>query len=673
MVVSLTVIPFLPAISGDFVNWDDFANIVDNPDYRGLGWSQLRWMFTTFHHSLYRPVTWITFGIDYLLWDMNPAGYHVTSLAFHCATTALFYAIALRLFRAALPVTSGGEWPLHMGAGFAALFFSLHPLRVEAVAWLSARNDVVSAFFFLLSIYCYLGAVNEQGRAANLHKLWFVAAVALHAVSLLAKGIGMTLPIVLLILDIYPLRRLGDSPRSWLNPGTNKVLLEKIPFFVLAFGAGLVAVWAKQESQVFYGLEKYGLPVRIGESFYGLAFYFWKTFLPFGLSPLYERSNQTDPWTLPFFLSALFVLASSAAAFMYRRRWPTGSACWAYYVVVLTPVLGLVQFGPQMVADRYTYCSGLAWGLLAGAGYALAWSPRFRESGNQACVLVSCGLGLIVLVGLGYRTWQQTKIWHDSERLWKHALAIDSNSAIAHHNLASAMKSRGNLMAASDLYRKAIQLNPKLTPAHQSLGEVLMQRREYQEAAKFYRSALALDPKSAITYQHLGNAMARQGDLNGAISNYLEALRLNPDHATIHNDLGAALALKGDIEEAVLSYQKAAKLDANAPEPYLNLGTLMVRQNRLDQALGYYNQALKINSNYAQAHYYLGRLLAAQGRLAEAATHFRNAVKAQPLYREAHQSLVQVLLDQGKNDEAMRQHQVARQILGAPGSQETLR
>ena len=370
-----TLFVFSPVLRNGFVNWDDFTNVVYNSHYRGIGWEQLRWMFTTFHLSLYRPVTWMTLGMDYLAWGMDPFGYHLTSLVTHGINAVLYYLIALRLLGLALNNERFSPQHIRIGAGCAALLFAIHPLRVEAVAWVSARNDVVSALFVLLTILCYLRATSFYGTSPPRYLRWLCATFALYTVSLLAKASGMTLALALLILDFYPLRRIQGGPRQWLHPSSRGIVLEKIPFLLIAAAAGVAAVFAKQEFHAVNSLARSGWLIRLASSMYSLAFYLWKTIIPIGLSPLYQLSAQPDLRNWPFLVSTAVVFAITAGVVLSRRRYPAALACWAWYAVLLFPVSGVVSFGPQIVADRYSYLSCLGWPLLAGAGAGFFGGP----------------------------------------------------------------------------------------------------------------------------------------------------------------------------------------------------------------------------------------------------------------------------------------------------------
>src|SRR2546426_6408874 len=239
LIALVTVAAFLPALQSQFVSWDDAENFLDNPYYRGLGWSQLRWMWTT-HLGHYIPLTWMTLGLDYLLWGMNPFGYHLTSLLLHAANAVVFFFVVHRILPLALPSRSERGHALAVAAGFAALVFAIHPLRVESVAWVTERRDVLSGLFYLVTILLYLRACEGEERGRR----WYWLAVATFVLALLSKSMVVNLPIVLLILDVYPLRRLGGAISWWSEPA-RRIYIEKIPFVLLAAGASAIAVMAQ--------------------------------------------------------------------------------------------------------------------------------------------------------------------------------------------------------------------------------------------------------------------------------------------------------------------------------------------------------------------------------------------------------------------------------------------
>src|SRR5437879_4124817 len=332
LVALVTVTAFLPALQNQFVNWDDSENFLDNLHYRGLAGTHLRWMWTTFHMGHYAPLTWMTLGLDHLVWGMNPLGYHLTSLFLHAANAVVFYVLARRILTLARPGLADRGHALAASAGFAALVFAIHPLRVESVAWVTERRDVLSGLFYLLTILVYLRACARE--APGRRSYWL--SVALFGCALLSKSMAVSLPIVLLILDVYPLRRLG-GPLGWWSEPARRVYVEKIPFVLLAAAASALAVRAQVLLHSMAPLDQLSVPARLAVSAYGLSFYLWKMLVPSNLSPLYERPLAVDPLAMPFILSYGVVLAITAIALALRRRVPGLSASWSAYVVALLP------------------------------------------------------------------------------------------------------------------------------------------------------------------------------------------------------------------------------------------------------------------------------------------------------------------------------------------------
>src|SRR5207253_2835464 len=327
LIALITFAAFLPALQNQFVNWDDKENFLDNPHYRGLGWTHLRWMWTT-HLGHYIPLTWMTLGLDYLLWGMNPVGYHLTSLLLHAANAVVFFFVVRWLLARALPSPSEHGYALAVSSGVAALVFAIHPLRVESVAWVTERRDVLSGLFYLVAILLYLRACERGARGRG----WYWLSVAVFGCALLSKSMVVNLPIVLLILDVYPLRRLGGFVGWWSEPA-RRVYVEKIPFVLLAAAASAIAVLAQLSISAAVSLARLSVPGRLAISAYGLSFYLWKLVVPVNLSPLYELPPTVNFWATPFILSYGLVLAATAIVLALRRRVPGLLAASLTYVV----------------------------------------------------------------------------------------------------------------------------------------------------------------------------------------------------------------------------------------------------------------------------------------------------------------------------------------------------
>ena len=589
-----TFLTFFPALRNDFVGWDDDENLVSNPHYRGLGWSQIRWMFTTFHMGPYQPLSWMTLGLDYLIWGMNPVGYHLTNLILHAANAVFFYFICRRLLTVALPMSNHqGAWQLTMSAAFAALVFAIHPLRVESVAWATERRDVLSGFFFLATLDCYLRA-NSDSHADGGSRRWIHAALAVYVLSLLSKAITITLPVVLFILDIYPLRRLHWSPRQWFVSAERPVLREKIPFVLVAIPFALIALLGQQQASALRSLDSYSLGSRLAQTLFGPSFYWWKTVVPVKLSPLYEippHFSLSDPSIVAGVIATIILTISF---YLLKNRWPAGLACWLYSIVVLAPVLGIVPTGPQLVADRYSYLCGLSWAILAGGGllYFLRVSGQRRSGAPSA--LAATVVAIVILGTLASLTWRQTEIWQNTATLWSHVLKLDPNSSIAHYNLGRFLAKQGKQTEAISHYRIALSVRPDDADAHNNLGLLLAVRGDVNASLEEFQKAVQIDPNYAKGFFNLGRVYARQGELENAVQNYRQALKLSPDEVEIHLGLGNVLARQGKLEAATAQFRRAINLKPDFAEAHVALARLLAAQGKKNEAEGHYEEALRL-------------------------------------------------------------------------------
>jgi tetratricopeptide (TPR) repeat protein len=613
-VVALTVIFFLPVLQNGFVDWDDGKILLENPYYRGLDWPQLSWMFNTFYMGHYQPLTWISLGLDYLLWGMNPLGYHLTGLLLHAVNALLFYFIALRLLALAFPAAAKREFELRVAALFAALVFAIHPLRVESVAWVTERRDVLSGFFFLSSLLCYLKGAAEAKTDA-LRRLWMTAAVFVYGLSLFSKAAGVALPIVLLALDVYPVRRLGCGVGGWFGPAARKVWLEKIPFLLLAALFGFIAFAAQREARALLSLETYGVAARLGQALFGIAFYLWKTILPVNLSPIYGLPGQLRPsdW-MPFVVSGIMVLAVTTALVIVRRGWPALLAVWICYVALLAPVLGFFQAGPQIAADRYTYLSCLGWAVLAGGALFYFWQ-RWSHGRESAQIFVPpVLLAGVIVIALGTLTWLQARVWHDSESLWRHAVSAYPDGPRAHNNLGNALVHGGKIAEAIAQYKEAARIDPDYKEAHHNLALTLAERGKAAESIDEYREALRIDPRYKEAHNNLGVALFYWGDSAAAIEHYRAALRIDPAFRDAHNNLAIALVRRGEMAEGIEHYRAALEVDPGYTQARYNLAIALAQLGKVSEAIEQYREALRINPGLQEARNNLDILLEMQGQ-----------------------------------------------------------
>ena len=659
LVALITFIVFSPALRNGFVNWDDLENIVENPNFRGFSWSHLRWMFTTLHMGHYQPLSWLTFSLDYLLWGMDPFGYHLTSVLLHSANAGLFYYLSRRLLGLSVPGTD--EVVLDLAAGFAALVFAIHPLRVESVAWATERRDVLSGFFLLLTVLSYLKAVSAEMDERG-WRCWISVAVVLYVLSLLSKASGMTLPLVLVVLDIYPLRRLRGGVGQWFGAGARRVWLEKLPFFIAAIAAGAVAVTAQQKMGSFASMESHDLTDRIAQVLYGITFYAVKTLLPTDLVPLYEFPPDFYLFNWRVILAAIVFLMFSLSLFVARHRWPAGLTCWIVYLLLLAPFLGVAQNGPQLVADRYSYLSCMVWAILLGSVLYRLSRPGTDGVIRPLSAALLTGIPLFVLFGLAVLTWGQVGIWHDTERLWGHALAVRPSS-IAYFHMGRSMAQRGDLAEAEKHLRRAAEINPRNDVIQSNLALVLARQGNLAEATKHFRRALEINPKDPATLNNMGITLAQQGKLDEATQHFRRSLEIKPDDASGHTNMANLLLDRGDVDGATKHLRIAIEIDPADADNHNSLAIISAKRGNLAEATEYLRRVVELKPADAAAANNLAITLAKQGRLDEAAQRFEAALRIDPNFAEAHAGLARVLATQKKPEEAMRHYQEALRIL----------
>lgn len=560
-VFAIALVPFLPGLSGEFVNWDDDVNFLSNHDFRGLGWSNLRWMATTTHQGHWIPLTWLTLGLNYALGGMNPWGYHLVNLMIHAASAVLFYFAARRLI--SLARQGYGEPALSAGAAFAALLFAVHPLRVESVVWVTERRDVLSVFFFLLSALGYLRAV-ERGSDGRLAPAWRGLSVAAFVCALMSKSSTLMLPAALLLLDVYPLRRVS---RGW-----RCLIVEKLPYLVLA-AADVVVVWiAVQRAAKLTGLGTHGVAGRVAIVFYSFFYYPWKLVWPVELSPMYEVPPHVDPLQPRFVVAMVVVVLVTAALVALRRRWPGGLAAWAYSALMILPLSGVVHAGFQLVQDRWSYLSGMGFNLLVGGG--IAWLLDARARGRVSVVIarsVTAGAAAALLF-LAAAAWDQSKVWADSETLWRWAANLDPECAVCWNNLGAALTGRERHQEAEEAYRRVAALRPMSGMLANNIATALHGQRRDVEAEEMLRLAVRIDPNLTGALLNLGAHEAQTGRFAEGLSHLRKAYALDPtSYGTVKGLAWALVAAAaserkaGHPSEALALYQEALAVQpANA-------------------------------------------------------------------------------------------------------------
>ncbi|MBI5596385.1 MAG: tetratricopeptide repeat protein [Elusimicrobia bacterium] len=609
---------FLPSLSNGFVDWDDSSFLLQNFNWRGLSPAELRWAFTTFTSAHYQPLTWLSLGLDFALWGLDPRGYHLTSLLLHALTTAVAFLVFRRLLRAARP--EGGDGPAALaGALFAALAFGLHPLRVESVAWVSERRDALSGLFYLGAVLLYLRA--QRAGEADGPRRGLGGSLALYAASLLSKVVGLTLPGTLLILDLYPLRR---------KP-TRALLLEKAPYLLLALAMAAVNLAAQSASQGVASLASHAPARRLASVAWSLAFYLGKTLLPTGLSPLYEAPRPFVPWAPQFLAAAALVLALTAAAWLLRRRFPALAAAWAAYALALLPMSGLLLTGPQLAADRYSYIPCLAWAALAGGLLRTALEAPSAAARRGAGAAAVCAV-----LTLGALSGRQTRVWHDTRSLWVHALRIQPRHAMGLLFSGIAAQEDGRLDDAQRLMRASLDENPAYHEAWIRLGEVLEAQGRPEDARAAYQDALERRPDSAEAQFKLGRLLSAAGEEEKGGAMMKAAMGRSPRFALPGNgdkpDTPERMAALREMEVSV-------RISPRDPVLRNRYGNLLTDAGRPRQAIAQFEAAALLLPRSAPLAFNTGNALMLLGEMARAKERYETALRLDPGFVGARQNL----------------------------------
>ncbi len=707
----LTIAVFLPALNNNFVNWDDDEYVYENFHIQSIDLGFLKWMFTTFHASKYwHPLTWLSHAIDYAIWGLNPLGHHLTSIILHGLNTFLVVILIIRLVnyanlpqslpdgRQAGPFTNGGAEgtikrrkynPSIIAGVITGLLFGIHPLHVESVAWVSERKDVLYALFFLLSILSYL-----KYASSNLHKqktINYSLCLLFFILSLMSKPMAVTLPVVLIILDVYPLERLKIKSAF---TSQRKVLIEKIPFICLSIISSVIIVMAHQVT--ITALEVHPLSERCLAGARALCFYLIKMLWPTHLVPLYPYPSKIS-FFLPEYLGASILVLSITALCIYSwRKQKIWSVVWAYYLVTLLPVLGIVQPGDQAAADRYSYIPSIGPFLLTGLVIAILFE-KIKDRGYPFVkngIVVFLPLALVFFL-FSVTTISQIKIWKDSITLWTSVLKISPDCADAYFNRANAnkilgkynealrdldsaimlnpgypeaynnrgliRKMVGDYRAAMEDFSKTIELNPADAVAYSNRADLFMRRGEYQKGFKDLNKAIELEPHYAGFYSNRCGSYNLLGKYKEAIEDCTRAVEIAPQDAIAYNSRGFAFSALGNYSEAIADYNKSLTINPN-PIFYFNRGVAYKGKGEYQMAVHDFSNAIKLNPKFTDAYINRGVVYGVLGELEHAIEDFTSAILLNPGDASAYYNRGAAYYRLDKKEDAMKDFQKAARL-----------
>ncbi len=589
---ALVLVPYAQVWEHEFTALDDPHYVTANPQVQeGVTLRGVAWAFTTIEAANWHPVTWLSHMVDIEMFGLRPGPHHMVSVLMHAANAVLLFL--------SLAGMTGNVWP----SALVAALFAVHPLRVESVAWASERKDVLSGLFFMLTLLAYRRYTRRPGVGS------FLAVSASLAAGLLAKPMLVTMPFVLLLLDVWPLgrTRLGTSvlvsPRG-AAPGRGlsipRLLLEKAPLMALAAISAAVTLFAQGRGGTVMSFEVVPAVGRATNAMAAYVVYLWKTLWPADLAFLYPhpallRSPAEGILVTHGLVAGVLLAATTAVLLRQARRRPYLLVGWLWFIVMLLPVIGLVQVGAQAWADRYTYLP------LVGVSVMVAWGAREiagKWARRRAGVATSAAIAIVVL---GVTTWRQVRVWRDSETLYRHALSVTRDNYVAHNSLGSVLEGRGSLADARVQYERALSIKPDHALAMYNLGVLLEKQGDRAGARQQYEQALRADPRSAQARNNLAGLAVAAGDVEVARFHYEALTRAHPDFEPAYSNLALLLARSGDLTGAGDLFRRAVAIDPRSAPAHLGLGRVLVLRGDLREALGHYERSLELEPAQPEA------------------------------------------------------------------------
>jgi len=531
----VTLVIYLPVSHQGFSVYDDGDYVSQNRIVQaGLTWAGVKWAFTSWFASNWHPLTWLSHLLDCELFGPNPGAQHLVNVLFHAANAVLLFALLLRM--------TGATW----AAAMVAALFAWHPLRVESVAWVAERKDVLSTFFELWSLWCYTGYVREK------HRRDFYLALLFFVLGLLAKPMVVTLPFLLLLLDWWPFQRFGNSTEFMKNAG--KLALEKWPFFLFAFGSCVVTFLA-QHALAVVSIEQYPVPLRLENALLSYAKYLWKTVWPVNLAVIYPLPNDL-PWLQVAAVGGGLIVVCFLV-WRERLKYPYLLVGWCWFLGTLVPVIGVVQVGKQAMADRYSYFP------VIGIVIAVVFLIKDLAARFQWKPMPLAAIGALILAANVVATENQLSYWKDDVALFSHALAVTQDNATAQINLGTALEQQGKQAEALAHYKTALKIDPNSTEAHNNLANLLDEAGQTKDALENYQAALRLNPNAPLAHCNLGTLLVKLGRFDEAMREYEAAARLQPENLHVYYLMGKANLRQGQSTEAIAQLRHALDLDGN--------------------------------------------------------------------------------------------------------------
>jgi len=574
LLAAATLLAFAPVLTSGFIGYDDDIYLTANPHVqRGVDAAGLRFALTSFYAANWHPVTWLSHMLDWSVFGVKPAGHHAASLAIHLAAVLALFVAFERLTGAA------GR------SAVASALFAVHPLHVETVAWLAERKDLLCAVFWFLAIAAYARWREARGPGR------YLAVVGFAALAMMSKPMAVTLPVTLLLVDVWPLGR------DLRGAGLVAAVREKAPLFAMSCASAVLTVLAQRSWHSMATVEACPLDQRLGNAAVASVTYLVKMLWPVKLAVFYPHPGATLPaWKIAG--AAVILIVLSVSALRLRRTKPYVLFGWLWYIATLVPVIGLIQVGQQGMADRYTYIP------LVGIFVALSWGANDLLAARfPRPALTAAAIALAVALGAAAR--YQAGFWKDGETLFTRALAVTENNDVAHAQLGLLRGRQGRFADADAHFREAVRIHPGNAVAHLDLGRNLVQLGRLDEASVELHVAQRLDPREVSIYTNLGNIAQLQGRLDDAVAQFREALHLDPGNVDAHDRVGTALAQLGRPDEAYAEFAEAVRLDPRRADTQCNWGSALASQSRYREAASHFEEAIRLEPGLARAHFSL--------------------------------------------------------------------
>jgi tetratricopeptide (TPR) repeat protein len=641
VLVAIVLAVYTQVVNHQFLNIDDDVYVTLNPHViNGITGKNIIWAFTSFDAGNWHPITWLSHMADVQLYGLNPSGHHLTNVVIHTASSLLLLLLLFRL--------TDSLWQ----SSFVAALFALHPLHVESVAWIAERKDVLSALFWFLTLLIYSEYVAKR------KPVLFMLTLFSFTLGLMAKPMLVTLPIIMLLMDFWPLDRYRSDENKQCGQQLfgNIIILvkEKIPFFVCSLFSCVMTIYSQQQAGAVSFFSEIPFWIRFENALTAYVKYIVKTFWPVGLGVYYPFHLYIPLWQA--ISSFLVLLIFSVVVILARRRYPFFLVGWFWFLVSLLPVIGLIQVGGQSMADRYSYIP------LIGLFIMLAWGVPEISKGIKYREFILALPACLVIFAITVLTWQQIGYWRDSISLYKHTLQFTDNSYLVNNNLGRALAEKGDIDAAILEYQKVLRIFPNDPVTLINLGDAYAKQGNLEAAIQAYQDALRKRPDNTDALNGLGIIFSRIKDHDASIEEFRKALRIKPNDSIIHYNLGIAFAAKGNTNAAIQEYQEALRINPVYSDAHYNLGRALSNKGDLDIAIHEFQETLRINPNNAEAHNHLGISFASKGKLDIAIQEFQKALQLNPNNSDMHNNLGFTFALKGDLDAAIQEYQVALRI-----------